>query len=329
MVLLVLLILCFVVSLALGKYPVSVGEIFQVFSNALFHTDYPVPSEVRTVIFEIRLPRLIACIFTGAALSVSGAVYQSIFRNPMVSPDLLGASSGAALGACISILLSASTVSMLLSAFLFGLLAVGLTLVVSALITRGGSSTTALVLTGIVVSALFNAGVSIAKSLADTDDKLGEITFWLMGSMTHLRLKTLPILCIPVLVGLVPLLLLSWRLNLLSAGDEVAGTLGVSVRRLRLVAILSATMATAASVACCGMIGWIGLVVPHLTRMFTGPDTRRLLPGAALFGALFLMLTDNITRIFFDVEVAIGILTALIGAPFFLVLLARQGRRLT
>jgi iron complex transport system permease protein len=174
-----------------------------------------------------------------------------------------------------------------------------------------------------VVTAMFNAGVSITKNLADADTQLGEITFWLMGSMTHLTLASLPILLIPVAIGLVPIILLRYRLNVLSFGEEEARTLGLNVRALRAVLIVSSTLVTSAATATCGIVGWIGLVIPHLLRMVVGPDYRMLIPASITGGALFLLLVDNITRIFFQVEISIGILTALIGAPFFLVLLMR------
>lgn len=318
------LIVCFVVSMTLGKYPVTLGEIPAVFSHLIFGTEANYAHAVETALYKVRLPRLLCCIFAGMALSVSGAAYQGVFRNPMVSPDLLGASSGAAFGACCAILVSSSTLTMHLVAFAFGVGAVALTYIVSSIISRQTHSTITLVLTGMVVSALFNAGVSITKTLADTDDKLGEITFWLMGSMTHMRPDTILILIIPVLVGVIPLLLFSYRLNLLSFGDEEARTMGVNVKVMRLLFIFCATLATSASVAACGMVGWIGLVIPHFIRLLVGPDYHKLLPATAIAGGLFLMLVDNITRIFFQVEVSIGILTALIGAPVFLILLVQR-----
>ena len=315
---------CFLVSMTCGKYPVALRDIFSVLSHLIFGTPADYESAVETVVYQVRLPRLLSCVFAGAALSVSGAAYQGVFRNPMVSPDLLGASSGAALGSCIAILCSFPAVLMHLSAFIFGIGAVALTLVISSLVSRRMNSTITLVLTGIVVSALFNAGVSITKSLADTDDKLGEITFWLMGSMTHMRPNSILILIIPVVAGIIPLILCSYRLNLFSFGDEEARTMGINVRNMRILVIICATLATSATVATCGMVGWIGLVIPHFVRMITGPDHKKLIPASVFAGGLFLILVDNISRIFFQVEISVGILTAVIGAPFFLALLIRK-----
>ena len=322
----VLLGVAFVVSFALGKYALTLDDTLQIIGHYLFGTTGTYASSSETVFVQVRLPRLVTCVCAGAALAVSGAVYQGIFKNPMVSPDLLGASSGSAFGACVGILLGSSYTQIHISAFLVGLLAVGLTMSVSAAVSRGQNNTITMILTGMVVTALFNAGVSIAKTLANPDTQLGEITFWLMGSMTHMSTANLPILIVPVLIGLVPIILLRYRLNVLSFGDEEAKTLGLNVTALRLVFIVCSTLVTSATVACCGMVGWIGLVIPHLLRIVLGPDYRLLIPASIAGGALFLLLVDNITRIFFQVEISIGILTALVGAPFFLVLLLK-GRK--
>lgn len=325
-VLFFLLIACTLLSFTMGKYALTLHDTLGILSHHLFGTAVNYPDSSETVFLQVRLPRLLSCVFVGAALSVAGAVYQGIFKNPMVSPDLLGASSGGAFGACCGILLGFSYLNMHITAFLMGLMAVGITYAISTIVSRNQDATITLVLTGMVVTALFNAGVSIAKTLANPDRELAEITFWLLGSMTRLNLDTLPILLIPVTIGLIPILLLRYRLNVLSFGEEEAKTLGLNVRALRLIFIVCSTLITSAAVATCGMVGWIGLVIPHLMRMLVGPDYRMLLPASLFGGALFLLMVDNITRVFFQVEVSIGILTALVGAPFFLILLAR-GRR--
>lgn len=322
----VALVFCFFLSFTQGKYPLTLSETLQIIKHFLFGAPAEYEHASETVFLRVRLPRLCACIFVGAALAVAGAVYQGIFKNPMASPDLLGASSGASLGACCAILLGTSALTMHLSAFLAGLLAVGLTFFISSVVDHRSGQTLTLVLAGMVVSSLLNAGVSITKTLADTDDKLGEITFWLMGSMTHMTLETIPVLILPILLGLIPVLLLRYRLNVLSFGDSEAKTLGLNVTALRAVFIICSTLLTSASVAACGMVGWIGLLIPHLMRMCMGPNYRHLIPASMLAGALFLLMVDNLTRIFCQVEIAIGILTALIGAPFFLLLLAK-GRK--
>ena len=323
-VLFVVLVAVFLYSLTRGKYPVKISEIFAVFNHYLFGGEENYEKAVAISIVRIRIPRLLTCIFCGLGLSISGATYQGVFRNPMVSPDLLGASSGAACGACIAILFDCSTFETHLIAFVCGLLAVLLTYTVSSIVSRGSNSTIALVLTGIVVSALFNAGVSITKTLADTDAKLGDITFWLMGAMTHTTIKTVWLLVIPVVISCIPMLLFSYQLNVITFGDDEAKTLGVNVKVLRFVFILCSTFVTAAAVSACGIVGWIGLVIPHLVRMVIGPNYKTLLPASALTGAIFLMLVDNISRVYCQVEIAIGVLTAIVGAPFFLILLTTK-----
>lgn len=323
----VLLAAAFLGSFAMGKYALSLHDTLQVIAHLLFGTQGTYAPAAETVFLQVRLPRIVTCVFAGAALAVSGAVYQGIFKNPMVSPDLLGASSGSAFGACVGILLGLAYSQIQAVAFVLGLAAVGLTVAVSQAVTRGrGSGTVTMILTGMVVTALFNAGVGICKLLADADTQLGEITFWLMGSMTHVGFSDIPRLVLPIVAGTVPLVLLRYRLNVLSFGDEEARTLGLNVPLLRGVFIVCSTLVTSATVACCGMVGWIGLVIPHLLRLLLGPDYRLLVPASIAGGGLFLLLVDNITRIFFQVEVSIGILTALVGAPFFLVLLVK-GRR--
>jgi len=321
-----LLIAAFLFSFTVGKYALTLHDTQGILSHYLFGAAVNYPQASETVFFQTRLPRLLSCVFVGAALSAAGAAYQGIFKNPMVSPDLLGASSGAAFGACLGILLGMTYLQMHIAAFAVGMIAVGLTYAVSSAVSRNENTTMTLILTGMVVTALFNAGVSITKTLANPDRELGEITFWLLGSMTHLTFRTLPVLIIPVIIGLVPMMLFKYQLNMLSFGQEEARTMGVNVKALNVIFIVCATLVTSASVATCGMVGWIGLVIPHLMRMLVGPDYRTLIPASMLGGALFLLMVDNITRVFFQIEVSIGILTALVGAPFFLILLAR-GRK--
>ena len=322
-VLLIILIVAFIVSFTMGKYALTLEDTLSIISHYLFGTEATYSTASETVFLQVRLPRLLSCVFVGAALSTAGAAYQGIFKNSMVSPDLLGASAGSAFGACCGILMGLSYFGRHVMAFILGMVAVAITYAITSIVSRNENTTITLILTGMVVTALFNAGVSITKTLATTDNELGEITFWLLGSMTKLTFKNLPILLIPVLIGLIPMFLLRYKLNILSFGDEEAKTLGVNVKALRIIFIICATLVTSASVATCGMVGWVGLIIPHLMRMLVGPDYKTLLPASMIGGALFLMLVDNITRIFFQVEVAIGILTAIIGAPFFLILLAR------
>ncbi|MCW5709342.1 iron ABC transporter permease [Shinella sp.] len=273
-----------------------------------------------TVLWNVRLPRVLAAIVVGAGLAAAGATYQGLFRNPLVSPDLLGVSVGASLGAVLGIFLSLPVFAIQLAAFAGGLLAVLVVTVIGALV-RERDPVLTLVLAGIAIQALIGAGISLIKVLADPYDQLPAITYWLLGSMTAItRFDVLSILP-AVILGLVPLVLLRWRMNILTLGDEEAKTLGVDTLKTRIVLIAGATLVTAATVSVTGIVGWIGLVIPHIARMLVGPDFRRLLPAAMMLGAAYLIVVDMLARSIADIEVPLGILTATVGAPFFLWLL--------
>lgn len=273
-----------------------------------------------TVLWNVRLPRVLAAIVVGAGLAAAGATYQGLFRNPLVSPDLLGVSVGASLGAVLGIFLSLPVLAIQLAAFAGGLLAVLVVTVIGALV-RERDPVLTLVLAGIAIQALIGAGISLIKVLADPYDQLPAITYWLLGSMTAItRFDVLSILP-AVILGLVPLVLLRWRMNILTLGDEEAKTLGVDTLKTRIVLIAGATLVTAATVSVTGIVGWIGLVIPHIARMLVGPDFRRLLPAAMMLGAAYLVVVDMLARSIADIEVPLGILTATVGAPFFLWLL--------
>ena len=282
-------------------------------------------AEEASVVVQIRLPRILSAALIGAALSAAGTSYQAMFRNPMVSPDLLGASTGACFGAALAILLGTGYAVITASSFLFGLAAVGLTYLVGRL--SRIRSTLAMVLAGMMVGSLFSAGTSFIKLVADTTDQLPAITYWLMGALTAVRLDDLHFAMVPILCGLIPLFFLRWRLNLLSVSEAEARSMGVNTRLLRLLVILCATLATAASVSISGMIGWVGLVIPHICRLLVGQDTQRLLPCSMLLGASFLMLVDDLARCLAASEIPLGILTAFVGAPLFLYLIVKGGTR--
>lgn len=275
------------------------------------------------VVLNVRLPRILAASLIGAALSVAGVSYQGMFRNPMVSPDLLGASTGAGFGAALALFLSLSYFGVTLSAFCFGLAAV----LLAYLISRKSrmDSTLSMVLAGMMISSLFTSGTSLIKLVADTENQLPAITYWLMGSLTSILGRDVRFAALPILLGLVPLLLLRWRINLLTLSEAEARSMGVDTRRLRLVVIFCATLMTAASVAISGMIGWVGLVIPHFCRILFGYDYRKLLPSCALLGAAFLILVDTIARTITTAEIPLGILTSFVGAPVFLYLILSGG----
>jgi len=310
-------------SFTLGRYSVSLGELCQITLAKVLGLPVTWSETVEAVLFQVRLPRILAAMLVGAALSMAGAALQGMFRNPMVSPDILGASAGAGFGASLAILLSFSMVAIQIVSFFFGLIAVALTYTISNVIARRNEVTLTLVLTGMVISSLFASFISLIKYLADPYSKLPAITFWLMGSLTSITMEDLPALAIPFLLGAVPLFLLRWKLNILSFGEEEAKALGIETWKLRVVVIICATLMTAASVSLCGMIGWVGLIIPHLTRMLMGPNYLVLLPATFLIGSTYLLLVDNLARTLFAVEVPLGILTSLIGAPFFIYLLSK------
>jgi iron complex transport system permease protein len=285
------------------------------------------PGTVATVLYNIRLPRVVAAGFVGAALAAAGAAYQSLFRNPLVSPDILGVSTGAGLGAVIGILLGLPVVLIQLLGFGGGLLAVTVVAFLAQAL-RGTSDLLVLVLAGIVVGALAGAAISLVKVLADPYDQLPAITFWLLGSLAGVKSNDVAATMPVVLFGLAPLVLLRWRIGVLSLGDDEARALGVEVGRLRAIVIAAATLITASVVAISGVIGWVGLMVPHMARLLVGPRFDRLLPASILLGAAFMIGVDTLARSAARIEIPLGVLTAVIGGPVFVWLLARSRRRL-
>lgn len=316
-------LLATLLSLTLGRYGLSLATLWKV----LAQQGSPQEQElVWTLIWQVRLPRILAALLVGGALAMSGATYQGLFKNPMVSPDILGASAGAGFGAALAILNGWGFIGIQVSAFAGGLLAVGATYFISVLMGHGKSSILLLVLTGMVISTLFAAFISMTKYVADPYSKLPAITFWLMGGLSSIGMQDVQMLIWPLLMGGGVLWTLRWRLDVLSFGEEEARAMGVETGRLRLIFIVAATLMTAASVAVCGMVGWIGLIIPHLARLVVGPNHGLLLPASLLMGSTFLLLVDNIARCLFSLEIPLGILTAIVGAPCFLYLLLRGGR---
>ena len=311
-------------ALALGPYPLEWSDVGLALGRMIGIDGGPVtPGEI--VFTRVRLPRVIADILVGGALAGAGAAYQTLFRNPLVSPDILGVSSGAGLGAAIGILLSLPVIAIEALAFAAGIATVVIVYTIAAAM-RNLDRTLVLVLAGVVVGALAGACIALVKILADPYDQLPAITFWLLGSLAGVKNADLVVAVPVVLVALVPLALLRWRIGVLSLGDDEARAVGVDVPRLRAIVIAAATLMTASAVAISGVIGWIGLMMPHIARMLAGPNFARMLPVALLLGAAFILVVDTIARTMARVETPIGILTAVIGAPFFLWLLAR-GRR--
>ncbi len=317
------LFLAIILSFLLGRYPVPPKELFGIFLHRLGFAIEPFWSKTQEVaVFNIRMPRILMAVLVGACLSAAGASYQGVFQNPMAAPDVLGASAGAGFGAALAIYLGLSGRFITLSAFFMSLITVALVFFISK--RAKGEKLMGLVLAGIIVSSLFQSGTSFIKLVADPTNKLPAITYWLMGSLVGATNKELKMIILPMLIGLLPMILLRWRLNVLTMGDDEARALGVDAGRLRLVSVISATLVTAAAVSVSGMIGWVGLVIPHVMRRLVGSDYRYLLPGAVIGGGLFLLIVDDFSRNIASTEIPIGILTSVIGAPFFLFLITRR-----
>lgn len=312
-------------AFTVGRYPVSLGDLTHVLLAKATGQDTHVAPAIESVILQVRGPRVLAAVMVGAALSVAGTAFQGMFRNPLVSPDILGASSGAALGAVLGIFFSLGVLVIQAFAFVGGLIAVALVYVIGSAV-RARDPILILVLTGVVVGALLGAGVGLVKYLADPYNQLPAMTFWLLGSLAAANVSDLLPLFGPVAVGTAVLVALRWRMNVMSLPEEEAKSLGVATGPLRIAIVAAATLTTSASVATAGIIGWVGLVVPHLARSLVGPDFPRLLPAAAILGGGYLLLIDTLARTAAEVEIPLGILTAVVGTPFFIWLLANMQR---
>lgn len=321
------LVILIVVSVGVGRYSIELSQIPEIFRQWLTGNIEEENKKAITVLFVIRIPRILLALLTGAGLAVSGAAYQGLFQNPMVSPDILGVSSGASVGAALALLLGASSGMVHITAFVFGIMAVGLVMMISHVVTGGNGRILVMVLAGTVISSVFSAFTSLIKYVADTDEKLPAITFWLMGSFAKSgSCANVKIMIIVTMIGLFPLLALRWNINALSFGEDEAASLGVNVKRTRNIIIFSSTLLTASSICICGMVGWVGLIMPHISRLLVGPNYGKMLPVTILSGAFFMLLVDNVSRVIIPGELPIGILTSLIGAPLFIYLLFR-GRK--
>ena len=312
------LIILFLISVCLGRYPISVKNVLAfVFKGA------DSGSTEAALLLNYRLPRIFMACLTGGALSVAGASFQSVFKNPLAAPDLLGASNGAAFGAALAIILGLGRTIAVPFAFVVSFASVFFVMSMGSRIK--GKRVVGLILAGIMISSFFSAATSYLKLVADPLEELPAITYWLMGSLNKTKKEDVYLMLIPVCLGCIPLFINSWRLNVLTLGDDEARTLGVNPGRLRTVSIICASLLTAGSVAFSGVIGWIGLVIPHLSRRIVGNDLRKLFPFSFVFGAAFLLLVDDISRTVSEVEIPIGILMAFIGAPFFIYLMVGKG----
>ncbi|HDZ9833532.1 TPA: iron ABC transporter permease [Yersinia enterocolitica] len=315
------------IALCSGRYPLSINTVTAILFSTIFPSEALniLPQWTMTeqrVVLSIRLPRILIAALTGAGLSVAGASLQGIFRNPLVGPQIMGVSSGAALGGAIAIVLFSSLMLTTTFAFMGGLLA----MILVYFIGRYGGNTQVLmlILAGVVVGAFFTALISLLTYFADPNSTLPTIVFWLMGSFATINYHKLLLVAFPVLFGILLLLLLRFRINVLSLGDETAAAMGVVVGKTRWWVLIAVTLITAATVAVAGSIGWVGLVVPHIARMIVGPDHRKLLPVATIFGAIYMIIIDTLARSATSAEIPLGVLTALIGAPVFIWLLRKK-----
>jgi len=309
------------VSLFVGRLDVGPGDVLRIVAAQLFPIQRSWSESVEIIVVQIRLPRALMAMCVGGGLSISGAAFQGMFRNPLVSPDVLGVSAASGFGAALAILLSRSTLELQVLAFGFGLAGVAITYLLARVYQT--TPVLMLVLSGVVVAAFFSALLSGAKYVADPESKLPAITYWLLGSFNAATLRTVVTVVPAIAVGTIGLLLVSWKLNLLSMGDEEARALGVRTEQLKAAIIVCTTLITAAAVSTSGVIGWVGLVMPHMARTLVGPDHRRLLPAALSVGASYLLVIDGVARTAVAVEIPIGILTAIVGAPYFAYLLRR------
>ncbi|MCW2779874.1 MAG: putative transporter integral rane subunit [Marmoricola sp.] len=314
----VALVVVSVVALSVGRYPVPLWHVVGVVTSGAFGSD-SVSDPERTVVILVRLPRLLLAILVGGGLGLAGAALQATFRNPLVSPEIIGVSAGASLGGALALLLGLGSIFLVGGAFVFGLSALALLFVLT--LGRSGTPMLMVVLGGVVVGSFFSALVSLVTYVADPYTTLPAIVFWLLGSVATATSTKVVIAAVPILAGAAVIMLLRWRLNVLSLGDEEAESLGMNPSRMRWTILVATSLIVAGAVAVSGVIGWVGLVIPHLARMWVGPDHRVLLPVSFLAGAVYLVLIDSLARTMTAGEIPLGVLTAMIGAPVFFLLL--------
>ena len=327
------LVACALLALCTGRYSIRVRDAVLVLVSGLRQLlglsalPQSWDAMAENVIYTLRLPRVAAAILVGGALSLSGASYQGVFKNPLVSPDLLGVSTGACVGAAIAILLHLNATGIQLLAFGFGILTVLLTVSIPKLMRN--DSLTMLVLSGVIVSGIMGSIMGVIKYIADPETELADITYWQMGSLAKITRSDILSVALPMLAAAALLIAIRWQINLLSLGDREAKTLGIRIGLTRNVIILCSTLLTACAVCLCGTIGWVGLVIPHLARILVGPDNIKSIPVSCVLGSIFMLLIDTVARAATTLEIPLSILTGLIGAPFYLYILVKQRMKMT
>lgn len=311
------------ISLCIGRMNLSIIEVINTLSDAAKGNRQ---SQNYSIVINLRAPRIIMAIIVGAGLTCAGNAFQSLFSNPLATPDVLGVTSGTCVGAIIAIIMSMGIMETQLLALAFGLFAVWITMVLAS--DRNGQSVIFLVLAGVIISALFNAVGSLLKYTADPLDKLPAITYWLMGSFTSASYKKIMVGSPLILAGIAVIYLMRWKLNILSLSSDEARASGMDLKKTRFVFVLAATVITASCVSMCGQVGWIGLLIPHCSRMLVGSNNRYVVPVGISIGASFMIIIDTFSRSTSVIELPLSILTAIIGAPVFISLLKRNRRNL-
>lgn len=306
------------IALCLGQYTIALQDVIKVLT--LQKVDL---ANAETVIFNIRIPRILVSLIVGSGLAAAGASFQALFSNPLATPDTLGCANGASFGAALGILLGLNALGIQISALIFGILAVVFVFVFTCY--RHANQIMMIILGGMVVSSLFSALVSLIKYVADPNDVLPVITFWLMGSFSNSTIRSLYTGVPMIVLGMVVLYLMRYRMNALSLKEEEAASLGINVRQNRMIVIVASSLITASVVSMCGVVGWVGLLIPHISRMLFGNNHTKVIPGCIVFGALFMLIIDTIARCMYQAEIPVSILTAIIGAPVFLLLLRKTG----
>ncbi len=317
------IILLVIVSISLGRYSMTPKDVIMCFVERCKGNIYD--EKMDSIVFFVRLPRIVASLLIGGALSLSGATYQSTFRNPLISPDLLGVSAGATVGAAIGIILGIGFYQLQVFAFLGGIFAVFLATMLTKILKD--RSNMMLVLSGIIVSGLMSSVLGVIKFMASEETDLASIVFWQMGSLATIKVEQLVVVTPIIILCTIALILVSWRLNILSLGEDEALIVGINIPRLRAIAVICASLLTACSVSISGTIGWIGLVIPHFSRLLVGSDNTKLFPITVLMGGMFLLIIDTMARTLTSAEIPLSILSGLLGTPMYAWLLYRQGLR--
>ena len=320
-VLIILPVITVIAALGIGRMNISPVEVVKsIFNN--IGGSFEINRQVETVIWSMRFPRILLAALVGAGLSAAGCAFQSLFSNPLATPDTLGVASGASFGAALGLLLGFNLIGVQMFALAFGIAAVLLTWLSGSGKDNGMNT---IILAGIMIGSLFTALVSLVKFAADTESQLPAITYWLMGSLNYASFSSLALGAPLIIIGILVLYLLRWRLNILPLHDDEARSTGTNIRFLRVITIISATAITASCVSMCGQVGWVGLLIPHICRMKFGSNHLSLLPASISIGAAFMVIVDTLARSATASEIPISILTAIIGAPFFIILMRKSG----